>query len=393
MNKKKILFLALWFLPQIGGMEMSSYEVVKILRQLGHTVQVVTADHPEAAAFDAQQSFGICRAKGVLLKNLGLGNPARRAVYYLRYYHAYYRLVKTAIRDFAPDEIIVADEQTRNWFGFYAGRIPYRPIVIASMPERREDTVKIRVVSKTLNRAKAVYCVSNSTKEKLCEAFGEKYRTKMFVLYRSISTDFTEAPVREDAVRALRERYGTNGKFTFLSVCRLSDKKGMGDLVEAVHLLGEQAQSCKFLICGDGPEKENLTNQICAYGLENTVVLCGQVSKEQIADYYDLCDCFVLPSVEESFGRVFVEAGSRGKASIGCAIGGVVEVIDHGQTGHLVAPNNPRQLAEALEKLKNEPAYTRSLAENMTEKVQKNFTFSALKEKWGNILDQEHEHV
>ena len=93
----KVLFLSLWFLPQVGGMEMSSYEVVSILRSLGNEVEVVTADHLEAKDFDAKQEFQIVRGKGIYLKNLANRNKVVRAITYVRYYLKYYSIVKKTI--------------------------------------------------------------------------------------------------------------------------------------------------------------------------------------------------------------------------------------------------------------------------------------------------------
>ncbi len=389
MDKKRILFLAMWFLPQVGGMEMSSYEIVSVLKNNGYNIQIVTADHPEAKDFDFSQDFVIRRAKGVFLKNLAEENKIKRVLNYFNYYFKYYKQVKKAIKEFAPDEIIVADEQTRNWYGFFASKIKYEPIVVASMPERKNATIKIKVVSKTLKKAKAIYCVSNSTKEKMCEAFGNEFRDKMHVLYRSIGKNFTETDINHAEVNKIKETYGLNNRFVFLSVCRLSDKKGIIDLIEAVHLLGEKVSDCKFLVCGDGPEKNTFEKKIYEYKLNDVIELCGQVNKDDIINYYDACDCFVLPSIEESFGRVYVEAGARRKASIGCRIGGVSEVIDDGETGCLIEPKDVDALSEAIVKLKNDAVFRNTLAENMYKKVLENFSAEALTVKWKNIIKQE----
>lgn len=383
---QKVLFLAMWFLPQVGGMEMSSYEIVNVLKNSGYDIQVVTADHIESKEFDAKQDFVIRRAKGVFLKNLAERNKIKRVLNYFNYYFKYYKQVKKAIKEFAPDEIIVADEQTRNWYGFFASKINYNPIVVASMPEKKTETLKVKVVRRTLDKAKGIYCVSNSTKEKMCEAFGDGYRNKMHVLYRNISKAFTATPVNEEKVLEIKEKLGLNNKFVILSVCRFNAKKGVGELIEALHKMGTDNENVVAVVLGEGPDFSRLEGLVEKYNLQDKVIFCGRVNKDVIINYYDACDIFVLPSIEESFGRVYVEAGARHKASIGCRIGGVTEVIDDGETGCLIEPKDVDALAEAIAKLKKDVAFRNALAENMYKKVQENFSAEALTLKWKNII-------
>lgn len=386
MKTKKILFLAIWFLPRVGGMEVSSSEIVKIIKSIDADIQVVTSDHDEAEQFDKIQNFVIRRAKGMFLQNLAEKNKMKRLYNYFVYYKKYYSEVNRAIQEFQPDEILVADEQTRNWYGFYANKIPFEPIVVASMPEKKEETLKIRIIRRTLVKAKAVYCVSSSTKEKMCDAFGDEFRSKMHVLYRSISSEFIDSPVDQSAVAEIKDKYKIQNKFVILSVCRLNHKKNVSEVITALYKLGNRAKDMVLLVCGEGTDKQRLEELIYQYHIEDRVVLCGKVDHEEIKNYYDVCDIFVLPSVEESFGRVYVEAGARCKASIGCKIGGVEEVIDDMKTGCLIEPNDVEKLAEYILKLKNEKEFRNELENNMYRKVMEQFSFAALRARWKTIL-------
>ncbi len=383
---KKILFLAMWFLPRVGGMEMSSYEIVNILRDNGNDVVVITADHENALEFDSKQSFVIERAKGVFLQNLAFSNNLRRIYNYFSYYRKFYKKVSSVLKSYKPDEVIIVDAQTRNWFGFYSNKLKINPIVIVSMPEKKKNKIKRLVVSRTLKKASAIYCVSNSTKEKMCDTFGEKFRNKMSVVYRNIGTSFLEKPIDTERVNSIKQRYKLEGKFVILSVCRLSRKKGVGELITALHNLGEKALDIALLICAEGPDRERLEHLVEEYNLKERVIFCGKVEKEYIIDYYDTCDLFVLPSIEESFGRVYAEAGARHKASIGCFTGGVVEVIDHQNTGLLIEPGDVDALAEAIVKFKDNTDFKTMCENNMYSKVKKSFSYQVLKKEWKEII-------
>lgn len=86
------------------------------------------------------------------------------------------------------------------------------------------------------------------------------------------------------------------------------------------------------------------------------VVFHGFVPEEELRWHYQTCDLFVAPSLYESFGLIFHEAMQYGKPVIGCATGGVPEVVAHGVEGLLVAPDDPAALCSAMEQLMSDEA-------------------------------------
>ena len=72
-------------------------------------------------------------------------------------------------------------------------------------------------------------------------------------------------------------------------------------------------------------------------------------------------DVFALPSRREGFGLVYVEAALHGVPSVGCAVGGVTDVIAHGETGLLVPPEDADALAGTLRRLADDPRWRRRL--------------------------------
>src|SRR3989442_10336277 len=92
-----------------------------------------------------------------------------------------------------------------------------------------------------------------------------------------------------------------------------------------------------------------LINLCDRLGLSDLVNVVGRVSPQELIGLYDWCDVVVVPTITpEPFGRVAVEAMSRGRPVIGTATGGLTEIIDDGQTGYLVPPSNPSAIAEKL---------------------------------------------
>ena len=86
-------------------------------------------------------------------------------------------------------------------------------------------------------------------------------------------------------------------------------------------------------------------------GLDGVVVLLGEVARPELSVEYVSADCFCLPTIQEGFGLVFAEAMAAGLPVVACRAAAVPEIVADGQTGLLVTPRRPDELASAMEKL------------------------------------------
>jgi phosphatidyl-myo-inositol dimannoside synthase len=146
-----------------------------------------------------------------------------------------------------------------------------------------------------------------------------------------------------------------------LSVARMYPRKRIGDLLEAAALLRDRIPNLKVRIVGNGPEREALRAQHARLHLGDTVALLGDVSAASLFEEYANADMFCLPSVQEGFGIVFLEAMAAGLPIVACRAAAVPEVVLDETTGLLVAPRDPVGLAAALSALIVEPGRARAL--------------------------------
>ncbi len=137
------------------------------------------------------------------------------------------------------------------------------------------------------------------------------------------------------------------------TVSILRKKKGHHILLDAIPLILKKIPECVFVIVGDGPQKENILAKIKSMNLTDKVFLLGL--REDISQIIKSIDLFVLPTLQEALGTAFLEAMAMKKTVIGTNVDGVKEVIKDGINGHLVEPNNPSQLAEAVVKILKNP--------------------------------------
>ena len=148
-------------------------------------------------------------------------------------------------------------------------------------------------------------------------------------------------------------------KFVVLCVCRFYPRKRLHILLSAAARLRFKIPSLEVHIVGDGPEAARLKSICRKQGLEGIVRWLGNLSQPELAREYNSCHCFCLPSVQESFGIVFLEAMASGKPIIAARAASAPEVVKH---GILVPPENDAALAEAIERLHNDAALREAIA-------------------------------
>ncbi len=143
---------------------------------------------------------------------------------------------------------------------------------------------------------------------------------------------------------------------TFLFVGSLVPRKGVQVLIEACRLL-QQANSDPFsvLLVGDGPQRLELEALTQQHQLQDQVTWVGRVAYDDIGTYFHHTDVFVLPTLEDTWGLVVLEAMLLGKPVL-CSTGaGASELIVEGDNGYCFEPDQPQDLAAAMAKLIQHP--------------------------------------
>lgn len=133
-----------------------------------------------------------------------------------------------------------------------------------------------------------------------------------------------------------------------LCVARQYPRKHIADLLQALAYVQPVAPGVTTLIVGDGPEHESLVKLARRLGLGDRVRLAGALSDEDVAAAYRDATLFCLPSVQEGFGIVFLEAMAAGLPVVASRSAAIPEVVPDGKAGLFVPPGNVRALAKAL---------------------------------------------
>ena len=176
----------------------------------------------------------------------------------------------------------------------------------------------------------------------------------------------------------LRKKLGYSPREKIVvSTSRLTPKNGLDYLIKATATLGD----VKLIIIGDGEQRKHLESLIQDLKLKNRVFLLGTLPHKELPQYLAIADAFCRPSVNEGFGISFIESMACRIPTIGTAVGGITDIINHGENGILVPPEDAGTLSRALKRVIEDGNLAKQIAERGYQTVREKFT-------WEKVLQQ-----
>ncbi len=168
------------------------------------------------------------------------------------------------------------------------------------------------------------------------------------------------APPEGEAREDVRREFSLPAEATVaLTVARLSEQKGLADLVRAASLLAEARPDLRFLVAGRGEEEASLRELAARLAVEDRVRFVGY--RADVPRLMAAADLFLLPSRWEGFGLVLLEAMRAARAVVATRVGGIPEIVVDGETGVLVPPADPDSLAAGVLRILADPERTTAL--------------------------------
>lgn len=280
------------------------------------------------------------------------------------------------LRQEKPDLVHVHSRRGADWWGGLAARLAGVPAVLS----RRVDRPEGRLAGLKYRLYQRVIAISRAVREQLLEAgvpgsniayVPSGVQAEMLQVERDRGWLATELGIPRDA-------------FLLGIVAQLIPRKGHSDLFRALEAMGDP--SCWLLVLGQGKEERSLREEAHRRGLASQVVIAG--FREDAARILPCLDVLVHPAHREGLGVSVLEAAATGVPIISTNAGGLVDLIIHEQTGLLVNPGAPDEIAEAIMLLKNDRELGRQLANAARRKVSQDFTVEEMIE--GTIRAYEH---
>ncbi|MGE5850235.1 MAG: glycosyltransferase family 4 protein, partial [Candidatus Methylomirabilota bacterium] len=148
-----------------------------------------------------------------------------------------------------------------------------------------------------------------------------------------------------------------------LTVAHMYPRKNLGLLLNAFACLRDAGVPFQGWLVGDGPSRRAWERLRDSLGLQDRVTFLGTIPRRQLLERYRQAAIFCLPSRQEGFGIVFLEAMACGKPIVAARAAAVPETVADGENGFLVDPDDPEALARALIALLREPELCQEMGE------------------------------
>lgn len=230
--------------------------------------------------------------------------------------------------------------------------------------------VEIMMIKRGLTKVDKITCVSKYL-GKVLETSGISISNKPVVIYNGVDV----AEIRKNSV----PRIALKGEFKLFFPGGAKLWKGGALSIKSLLNIKNEIPNVHLYITGAVPEKHVLRKLVKERKLEQAVTFLGFLSRQEYYQVLSSTDVLVLPSKNESFGIVLLEAMALGKPIVATKMGGIPEVIKDMQNGILVN-RNPKSIAEAVVYLyKNKEVYERISRRNLK---------SVELFDWDNIIDK-----
>jgi glycosyltransferase involved in cell wall biosynthesis len=331
----------------------------------------------------------------VCLDDLGpLGEELRRdgfPVHILRRrpgldYHCAFHLAGLLRRERV--DVIHAHQYTPFFYGILA-RLFYRsPAVLFTehgrhYPDypRRKRMLLNRVLLQGRDR---VVGVGEAVRQALIQNEGIK-ANRVRVIYNGINLSpfAVKAPDR-DVVR--KEMNVGPADLAIVQVARLDYLKDHATAVRTLEQVVRSRPDARLVLVGDGPERTKIEDQLRQRGLEDKVRLLGL--RQDVARLLAAADLFLLTSISEGIPLTVIEAMAAGLPVVATAVGGMAEIVEHGQTGLLAPSGDHAALAEHILRLAEDPDLRVRMGEHGRQRAVEMFSESQMHDGYCRLYEE-----
>lgn len=365
----KVLHITPYFLPNIGGAEIGLYNLCEALNNVGVNSFVLTGGQSfegsilnklrirprtDSKIVDHEKigNVTVFRYKPILFLRI-LNNLLAKIsnniipIQHIEGFFKAYRIVKNENID------IIHLHYFRNTsiLGYLSKKIFKLPMIAELVGDDIYDPVdpvhenQWKYYSIVLTECSIVTAVSSFVNKRIEEKTGKK---DIRVIPYGVNTDKFNRLEGFDASH-LKRKYNINENDKIvISVQRLDPRKKVEILILAAKKVIDKIPNTKFLIIGDGPERDKLEELTKELHLKQNVIFTGRISNEDLQKYYSIADIFSIHTLHEGFGIVYIEAMSMGLPIVTTYAHGNEDIIENGKNGFMVEPNDPDKLAEKI---------------------------------------------
>lgn len=297
-----------------------------------------------------------------------------------------YHLGKT-LRHIRPD-IVHTHKYKDSFIGALVAKVVRTPHVVRivhGLPEPFKGLSNAKMVGYTVADrfvtnwlVDRVVAVSSDIEQVLARTYDSK---RVLCIRNGVDLEGVRVTIQRGTLR--KEWQISEDSVLIGTVGRLVPVKGHAILLEATRILRASMQDVTLVLVGDGPLRTDLEAHAKRLGLEKAVVFAGH--QDQVYDFLNMMDIFVLPSLHEGIPMVVLEALALQRPVVASRVGGIPEVIAHDRSGKLVSPGDSSELALVLQELIDRPDIAKALGEEGRRRVEREFSASTMAERTADL--------
>jgi glycosyltransferase involved in cell wall biosynthesis len=228
------------------------------------------------------------------------------------------------------------------------------------------------ILPATLKRAERIICSS----DKVRNIFLSNFKFKSETITPGVNTDLFEPAATMPSNELL-----------FVGSLNKSDThKGLAFLLEALVGLVAKNPSLKLRVVGQGNGRPGFEEQVNGLGLKDHVEFLGGQFGEDLVRVYKSASIFILPTLNDSFPLVILEAMAVGLPVISTSVGGIPGMIDDQKTGYVIEPGNSQALAEKIQYLLDNPDIAQAFGKSGRTKVSEQLTWIKQAKRTSTVL-------
>ena len=325
----KILFWSEKFWPLIGGAETFGINLISALRDRGHEVIVITStdDLNELPAEDTQNNVQIFRFP---FQSALSGKEIEQVI---ACKHGIARLK----RRFKPDIIHLNGVSASTLFHLQTENGRTTPVFVRMNQEihSHEGAGTHTLMYKVLKNASWVTSVSQEVHNQVCEWIPD-IRSRSSMIYTGV-----EKPTQSPSPLPFHPP-------VLVCLGRLVHAKGFDLALSALASLRQRFPTMRLIIAGDGPQRQQLEQQVADLALEKMVEFRGWVEPSKVFELLNSASLVLIPSRHEGLPQVAIQASIMARPIVSTSVSGLPEVVQHNETGLLIEKGDIHGLTEAI---------------------------------------------
>jgi len=393
MNEKKqvkILLILPFFYPHRGGSQKYAEEIyVKMMENHPNVkVDVLAYNTDRVDGFENYRGFRIYRIPcwNVIPARFALPNPFALSKKLKELAKNEYDYVNTHIRFFDPTWWVWRYAKKIGAKSFYTGHVAIHPVHQNKVVEVISKIIDLTLAKASLNKYDLITFTNKTAEKFFKEKLGLKKETN--IVYGGIDTEFFVPKEKKERVLPKLNIKISDDSTLITYVGRMIWTKGVTYFYTALkEFLSTEKKDVIFVLAGPGELEQELRNQIKEDGLEDKVIMTGDLKYEQVRDLLAISDIFINPSHHnEGFPNTVLEAGASGCYVIATDNAGSWEVVRNEKTGQLIPQKDSEAIVEALKWAIRNKDKRQKMAQSFREMLIKEFDWNIISEKLYKIL-------